>query len=83
MPRKRKIPSRFEVGDGEGYHSPTAKDHYRCCYFEAFDLVVLGIKQCFDQSGNVVYSNLEQLLLEAIKSNWIISLSSTEVILTK
>ena len=28
---KRRVPSQYELGEGEGYHSPTVKDHYRCC----------------------------------------------------
>ena len=54
LPRKRRVPSRFEVGQGEGYHSPTAKDYYRTCYFEALDLVISSIQERFDQPGYAV-----------------------------
>ena len=75
LPRKRKVHSRYEVGEGEGYHSPTIKDHYRCYYFEALDLVIPSIQERFDQPGYVVYRNLEELLLKAangrtIPVNW-------------
>ena len=33
LPRKRRAPSRYEIGEGEVYCSPTAKDHYDHCYF--------------------------------------------------
>ena len=65
LPRKRRVPSRFEVGQGEGYYSPTAKAHYHSYYFEALDLVIFSIQERFDQPGYVVYSNLEELLLKA------------------
>ena len=56
LPRKRRVPSRYEVGEGEGHHSLTIKDHYRRCYFESLDLVVSSIPERFDQRGYVVYS---------------------------
>ena len=54
LPRKRRVPSRYEVGEGEGHHSLTIKDHYRRCYFESLDLVVSSIQERFDQRGYVV-----------------------------
>ena len=63
LPRKRRVPSCYEVGEGEGHHSLIIKDHYRRCYFESLDLVVSSIQERFDQRGYVVYSNLEGLLV--------------------
>ena len=68
LPRKRRVPSRYELGEGEGYHSPTVKDHYRCCYYEALDLVISSIQERFNQPGYVVYRNLEELLLKAVNA---------------
>ena len=62
LPRKRKAPSRFEVGHGEGYHTEDTEDHYRSIYFEALDYAISGIK---DYSGFQVYKNLEELLVKA------------------
>ena len=65
LPRRRKAPKRYEIGEGEGYHSPTVSEHYRRLYFEAIDLVISGIKNRFDQPGYAIYRNLEALLLKA------------------
>ena len=65
-PRKRRVPSRYELG--EGCHSPTVKDHYCCCYYEALDLVISSIQERFNQPGYVVCRNLEELLLKAVNA---------------
>lgn len=65
LPRKRKAPSYFEVGSGEGFHRTTVEEHYRRQYFEALDLVISGIKKRFDQPGYAMYKNLEWLLVTA------------------
>ena len=65
LPRKKNAPKRYEIGEGEGYHSPTVSDHYRQLYFEAIDLVTSGINNRFDQPGCAIYQNLEGLLLKA------------------
>ena len=44
-PRKRKAPSRLEVGSGDGFHSITVEEHYRRQYFEALDLAISGIRK--------------------------------------
>ncbi len=67
LPRKRKAPKHLEVGDGDGYHSPTIQDHYRQQYFEAIDLAISSIQDRFDQPGYAIYRNLEALLLKAAK----------------
>ena len=61
LPRTRKAPKRYEIGEGEGYHSPTVSEHYHQLYFEAIDLVTSGIKDRFDQPGYAIYRNLELL----------------------
>ena len=44
-PRQRKVPKRFEQpGNATHEYPATAKEHYRQTYFEAFDLVMAGIK---------------------------------------
>ena len=65
LPRKRKAPSRFEIGHGEAYHAQNIEDHYRSIYFEALDYAVSSIKDRFDQPGFQVYKNLEELLVKA------------------
>ena len=66
LPRKRKVPSRFEVGEGkESYNDSSIEDHYRRLYFEVLDLAVAGISQRFNQPGYSIYKNLENLLVYA------------------
>ncbi len=65
LPRKRKAPTRFEVGDGDHYHSPTVQEYYSRQYFEAIDLATSSIQDRFDQPGYAIYRNLEALLLKA------------------
>ena len=65
LPRKRKAPSRFEIGQGEGYHAQNIEDYYRSMYFEALDYAVSSIQDRFDQPGFQVYKNLEELLVKA------------------
>ncbi|KAL5476021.1 hypothetical protein EMCRGX_G025921 [Ephydatia muelleri] len=66
LPRKRKVPSRFEVGEGkESYNDSNIEDHYRRLYFEVLDLAVTGISQRFNQPGYSIYKNLENLLVYA------------------
>ena len=67
LARKRKTPKRFEVGEGDGYHSPTVQDYFRMIYYEALDLTVSSIQERFNQPGYAIYSNLESLLLKAAK----------------
>ena len=65
LPRRRKVPRRYELGQGEPEYPPTAKDHYRQLYFEVLDLAVTSIASRFDQPGFKIYSNVEQLLFKA------------------
>ena len=44
LPRKRKVPQRYESGSGEAHFHSTAKDWFRQLYFEAFDLALATIK---------------------------------------
>ena len=55
----------MEVGSAEGFYSDSVQEHYRQFYFEALDLVITGITDHFDQSGYVLYKNLEGLLVKA------------------
>ena len=65
LPRKRKTPRRFEIGDAEAYHSSSVEQHYRRVYYEVLDSAVSSITDRFDQPGYATYSNLEALLLKA------------------
>ena len=67
LPRQRKQPGRYKDGASEGEFPESVEDLYRRIYFEALDLVVCGIKERFDQPGYKVYSNLEAVLVKAVK----------------
>ena len=56
LPRRRKIPRRYEIGTGEGSHPEGVDEYYRSIFFEALDLTVNGIQNRFNQPGYQVYS---------------------------
>ena len=50
LPRKRKTPSRFELGYRLNYYTAqTEKDYYRRIYFQVYDLAIESITERFDQ----------------------------------
>ncbi|XP_052253227.1 zinc finger MYM-type protein 1-like [Dreissena polymorpha] len=63
VPRRRKMPKRYDVGTGAHEYPATARDRYRQVYFEAFDLVIACIKDRFDQPGYKTYRSLQDLLV--------------------
>ena len=65
FPRKRKIPNRFEVGEGECSHYSTVEDYFCRLYIEALDLAITCIQNRFSQPGYKLYHNLEELLVGA------------------
>lgn len=67
IPRKRKVPKRFQVGNAEDSFPVTVKEVYRPQYFEALDLAVTGIQERFDHPGYHVLQNIEDLLIKALQ----------------
>jgi hypothetical protein len=65
MPRKRKVPKRFQFGDAEHVFPYSFADHYRHTFFEALDLVIHCVKDRFDQPGIKVLRNVEDLIVKA------------------
>ena len=51
LPRHRKRPKRYKIGEGGGYAVEDVETRYRVVYFEALDLLINGIKDCFQQPG--------------------------------
>lgn len=64
LPRKRRAPRHLEVGSSDGDFHASVEDHYRAIYYEALDLVTMGITDRFDQPGYQVYRNIEDLILK-------------------
>ena len=62
LPRRRKRLRRYDDGS-EGDFPEEVEDFYRPIYFEAFDLLMCGIR--FDQPGYRLYSKLEEVLVKA------------------
>ena len=55
LPRKRKVPKRYDDGASEGDHPRNCKDFYHKEYYEALDLIINSIKSRFDQPGYRAY----------------------------
>lgn len=69
LPRKRKLPERYEPGNTATYaFVTTPKEHYKMIYYEAFDCVIACIKDRFDQPDYRKYVSLQNLLLKGVKS---------------
>ena len=68
LPRKRRVPARYEVGEAEQWYPQTAEDLYKPIYYEALDLIVSAITERFDQPSFKAYAKLEALLLKSCKS---------------
>ena len=67
LPRRKKVPRRFEEGTAPPEYHSDPKDMYRQVYYEALDLLVQTIEDRFDQPGSRIYCCLETLLLKAIQ----------------
>ena len=67
LPRKRKAPRRFEIGESQAEFPSSVEDHYRAIYYEALDLILQCIDDRFDQAGYKMYSTLEALLIKGCK----------------
>ena len=62
LPRRRKVPRRFEVEESEGEYPTEVNDHYRRIYFEAIDLITATIDSRFQQKGFSMLQKLETIL---------------------
>ena len=67
LARKRKATKRFEVGEGDEYHSPTVHDSFRMIIMRLLILLLLASKNDLTSQDMQIYSNLESLLLKAAK----------------
>ncbi len=48
LPRRRKIPKRYDSGSHSGDYHTTPESYYKQLYFEAFDLIINGIEISLD-----------------------------------
>ena len=60
LPRHRKRPRRYEIGEGEGHAVEDVETWYQLVSLEAMDMLINGIKDLFQ-----IYSKLEELLVKS------------------
>ena len=63
IPRRKRVPQRYQVGEAESEYPNTIQDHYRRIYFEVIDMLVTAISNRFDQQGFQMLRKLENLLI--------------------
>ena len=64
MPRRRRLPARYEDGDAPAEFDETPESRYTHVYFEALDKLTMSITDRFDQHDYNIYMNCEGLLLK-------------------
>ena len=64
LPRRRRAPKRFEIGESAPEYPDTAQEHYRRIYFEVIDVLVAAIQERFEQRGFCMLQKLETILIE-------------------
>ena len=64
LPRKRKMPKRFDEFASHHFYE-TPKDFYHRTYFEAYDHVIQGIEKRFQQKDFLIYRNIQDIFLNA------------------
>lgn len=69
LPRKRKVPARFEDGDAEAEFVSTVESHYRQIYYAAIDHMTCAITDRYDSQDFHTYLQSEQLLLKCVKGS--------------
>ena len=62
--RRRKIPARYNDGEDQRHHKDIELLYWQL-YYDAYDYVLSGIKDRFDQPDFKLYSHMQNLLLKA------------------
>ena len=66
LPRQRRVPLRYDIGDpSAAHHPPDVQSHYRVIYFQAVDGLVSTLEERFNQEDFVTYSQAQQVLWKA------------------
>ena len=66
LPCQRKVSRRFESGGAEASFPTSANcSYFRQIYYEGLDLIIICIKNCFEQHGYMIYWHLQDVLLNA------------------
>ena len=69
LPRKRKVPERFEMGAAEAEFVSSAEAHFRQIYYAAIDHITTAIVDRYDSQDFNTYLQAEQLLLKCVKGS--------------
>lgn len=64
LPRARKAPKWYEIGQGGSSYPDSPNALYHVIYFEGLDFVVNAIKDMFEQPGYLMYKILQKILLK-------------------
>lgn len=64
LPRRKRAPQRFEVGEATPEYPDTVQDHYRRIYFEVIDFIIAATKERFQQKGFQMLQKLEVILTQ-------------------
>ena len=64
LPRRKRAPKRFEIGDAAPEYPDTVQDHYRRLFLEVIDVLVTAIQERFEQRGFQMLQKLETILVE-------------------
>ena len=57
LPRRKRAPWRFEVGETAPEYPDAVQDHYWRIYFETIDLLIAAIQERFQQRGYLILGN--------------------------
>ena len=68
LPRKRRVPTRFETGTADPTYHETPRDHYRQIYLQAVDHAIVSISDRFEQPAFQILAELENLLINSCNS---------------
>lgn len=67
LPRRRRMPARYETGNAPAEFHAEVKAHYRQVYYESIDHLVNAISDRYDSPDFNLYMQSEQLLLKCVK----------------
>ena len=80
LPRKRKLPRRFDEASGSTHHDSTPEDMYKRYYFEVIDTIVGEVERRFESPSFTFYAKMELLLQSAAEGKEIPNTLLTEVV---
>ena len=71
LPRKRKVPSRYDDGEAPAEFVSTIEEHYRQIFYQATDMIVNCIRARIQQKDFIeTLQTMENLLLKALREKY-------------